>query len=252
MPPLPASHRSRAPLTRERILEVAVELADEGGLEALTMRRLGNALGVEAMSLYNHVKDKDDILTGIVEAVLAEIDLTPDAADWRSAMRASAISAHDALLRHPWACQLILSPTGPPVAAMRMRYIEAILSRLREAGFSPAEASHGYHALDSHILGFTLWELGHRLPKDAPPDFMQMFVRQLDLGTYPFLVEHVEEHRRQSEGEEVGDFEFGLDLILDGLERFEPASHAILAGSNAPGHSLSSSTRSVSKKPNRR
>jgi AcrR family transcriptional regulator len=195
-------------------------MADGAGLDALTMRALGQALGVEAMSLYNYVEDKDDLLTGIVELVLAEFVLAPSVEDWRSDMRATAVSAHEALLRHPWACRLILSPTSARMISARMGYIESILARLRNAGFTPEAASRGYHALDSHILGFTIWQLGHEIPADTPQDFIDSLMRQLNPDTFPYLMEHAAVHTKTSEGEEEGEFEFGLDLVLDGLERY--------------------------------
>ena len=212
--------RTRIPLSRERILRAALEMADGAGLEALTMRALGQALGVEAMSLYNYVEDKEDLLTGMVELVLAEIDLAPIAHDWRLDMRATALSAYGALLRHPWACRLVLSPTSPGMIAARMTYIESILARLRHTGITPEAASRAYHAIDSHILGFTIWQLGHELPADAPADFVATLMRQLDSGVFPYLTEHAGVHMKASEGEEEGEFEFGLELILDGLERY--------------------------------
>src|ERR1700689_1000892 len=219
VPSEPRKRRTRTPLSRERILRTALDMADGAGLDALTMRALGQALGVEAMSLYNYVEDKEDLLTGMVELVLAEIELAPLAQDWRSDMRTTAVSAYEALLRHPWACQLVLSPTSARMIAARMTYIESILARLRSAGFTPEEASRGYHALDSHVLGFTIWQLGHELPADAPADFIDTLMRQLDSGTFPYLTEHAAVHMKASEGEE-GEFEFGLELILDGLERY--------------------------------
>jgi AcrR family transcriptional regulator len=195
-------------------------MADSAGLDALTMRALGQALGVEAMSLYNYIEDKDDLLTGIVELVLSEIDLAPTADDWRSDMRATAVSAHDALLRHAWACQLVLSPTSARMISARMGYIESILARLRNAGFTPDAASRGYHALDSHILGFTIWQLGHTFPTDTPQEFIDTLMRLLDPDTFPYLVEHAAVHMKAAEHEGEGEFEFGLELILDGLERY--------------------------------
>jgi AcrR family transcriptional regulator len=220
MATVPTVQGTRTPLSRQRILETAAELADEGGIESLTMRRLGQALGVEAMSLYNHVEDKDDILAGIVGLVLSEIVFSPPSLDWKRSLRESAISAHDALIARPWSCELILSPTSTRVAVERMHYIESILARLRFAGFSPAAASRGYHALDSHILGFTLWELGHRLPRDTPPDYVENLIAQLDVETFPYLIEHADEHMHPTAVEKIGEFEFGLELILDGLERY--------------------------------
>jgi AcrR family transcriptional regulator len=217
---VPPAHRTRTPLSRERVLRAALDMADGDGLDALTMRALGQALGVEAMSLYNYIADKDDLLAGIVELVLSEFVLAHTVEDWRSDMRATAVSAHEALLRHPWATRLVLSPTSARMISARMAYIESILARLRDAGFTPEAASRGYHALDSHILGFTIWQLGHALPADAPPDFNDMLMRQLDPDTFPYLMEHAGVHMKESDGEEEGEFEFGLDLILEGLERY--------------------------------
>lgn len=217
---VPPTHRTRTPLSRQRILRTALEMADGAGLDALTMRALGQVLDVKAMALYNYVEDKDDLLAGIVDLVLSEFDLAVTTDDWRSDMRATAVSAYEALLRHPWAVRLILSPTSARMIAERMSYIESILARLRAAGFNPEAASRGYHALDSHILGFTIWQLGHELPADAPPDFIETLMGQLDSGAFPYLKEHAAVHMKPSKGEEEGEFEFGLDLILDGLERY--------------------------------
>ena len=207
----------RLPLSRDRILQVAVEIMDKEGLGSLTMRKLGHDLDVEAMALYRHVHEKADILDGIVDLVLGEIDLSPCSSSWRMSLRASAISAHEALLRHPWTCGLVLSPNLRAIPS-RMLYIESILARLRAAGFSPSAASRGYHAIDSHILGFTLWELGHTIPDDSSGELLGTFIRQFDYASYPFLGEHLLEHLKESDSEEIGDFEFGLDLILDGIE----------------------------------
>jgi AcrR family transcriptional regulator len=216
-----SSAETRIPLSRDRVLRTAVSLADERGIESLTMRRLGQALGVEAMSLYNHVTNKDDILAGIVDLVLSEIELSPALDDWEASLRRTAISAHEALLRHRWACSLILSPAAPGLVPARLRYMESLLSRLRDAGFSPELTYHAYHALDSHILGFTLWQLGHSIPTEHPADFIAAFLREFPAEEYPFLAEHIRQHLaepgRDDQGE--GEFEFGLDLILDGLKR---------------------------------
>jgi AcrR family transcriptional regulator len=198
---------------------MAVELADHGGLAALTMRGLGHALGVEAMSLYNHVDDKDDVLDGIVDQVLSTINLTPAATAWRASIRESAVSAHDVLVRHPWSCELILMPNRQGISAARLRWIESVLSRLRGGGFSPSGASRGYHAIDSHVLGFTLWELGHTMPDDALPGLLEEMLASFDFTSYPFLAEHAKEHLQETKSPEIGEFEFGLDLVLDGLEK---------------------------------
>ncbi|HET8894587.1 MAG TPA: TetR/AcrR family transcriptional regulator [Gaiellaceae bacterium] len=209
----------RAALTRERVLKAAIRLADERGIESITMRQLGKALGVEAMSLYNHVANKDDLLDGMVDLILNEIDLDAAAGDWETAMRMSAISAHEAFLRHPWACSLILEPTTQRVIPARVRYMESILGRLRDAGFSAELTYHGYHALDSHILGFTLWEIGHALPPEDPAKLVAGFQATFPAAEFPHLAEHIEQHMTEGSHRDLGEFEFGLGLILDGLKR---------------------------------
>jgi len=199
------------------VLQAAVDLADEGGLDALTMRRLGQALGVEAMALYYHAANKDDILAGIVDLVVREIELPATGGDWKAAIRASAISAHQVLRRHPWACNLLMS--GPRVLPARLRQIDALLGRLGDAGLPDEITDLAYHAIDSHILGFTLWEAGYASAfKRLPDDFMKTMVRDLSLEKYPNLVEHVAYHLRPPSEDRRAAFEFGLDLILDGLE----------------------------------
>ena len=149
----------RLPLSRDRILQAALDLVDGAGIEALTMRKLGQALGFEAMSLYNHVANKDDVVDGILDLVLAETELPSSAGEWASAIRESAISVHDALRRHPWSCTLLMSPAR--IRPARLRYMDLLLQRLREAGFSAESTYHAYHVLDGHILGFSLWETSH-------------------------------------------------------------------------------------------
>lgn len=221
-----SSAQSRVPLSRERVLHAAIRLADQGGIESLTMRKLAQALGVEAMSLYNHVANKGDLVDGIADLVVSEIELPSTAEDWDVAIRECAISAHEAFLRHPWACSLVMSPSSTRTAPTpRLRYMEWLLGRLREAGFSPELTYHAYHALDSHILGFTLWQLGHSAAakdlgggKDLA-DFAAAFVRELRAGDFPYLAEHVEQHVTAPSGDGEREFEFGLNLILDGLKR---------------------------------
>ena len=208
------------------MLDAAIRLADEGGIESLTMRRLARELGVEAMSLYNHVANKGDLVDAMVDLVVSEIELPATSDTWDVAVRECAISAHEVLLRHPWSCSLVMSSTSTSIVRnARVRYLEWLLGRLREAGFSPELTYHAYHALDSHILGFTLWELGHsgaanaiRGDKDLA-DFAASFVRELRAADYPYLAEHAEQHVAALGDEGTSEFEFGLDLILDGLER---------------------------------
>lgn len=205
----------RAPLTRDRVLQAAIRLAGEHGLAALTMRRLAEVLRVEAMSLYNHVAGKDDVLDGMVEIVVGEIELPP-AGDWKAAMRIRAISAHSVLLRHPWASSQIVSCIN--VGPNMLRYIDATLGCLRQAGFSYEMADHAWNAIDSHIYGFTLLELNFPLGKEEYAAAARGFLHMLPAETYPHmraLTEKVASGRHSG----IQDFEFGLNLVLDGLER---------------------------------
>lgn len=214
-----AERRTR--LTRERVLRAAIDLADQGGIESLSIRKLAQALGLKPMSLYHYVAGKDDILTGVVELVVSEFELAGEAGEWKSALRRSAISAHRALLRHPWACSLMMSGAG--ISPARLRYMEALLGRLRKAGFSAETTDHAYHALDSHIIGFTLWHVGYSAGLSRGPDLSASSFREL-LAGFPFLNEHAAQHMRTRRPEEPTDFEFGLDLILDSLGAMLPAA----------------------------
>jgi AcrR family transcriptional regulator len=228
--------KSRLPLNRDRIFETAIGLADEGGIESLSMRKLARELGVEAMSLYNHIANKGDLIDAIVDLVVGEIELPPSPPEeWDSAIRQCAISAHEVFLRHPWACSLVTSPTSNRAARTpRIDYMEWLLRRLREAGFSAELTYHAYHALDSHILGFTLWQLGHSTAAKAlgadgqrMADFAAAFLPRLRAGGYHYLAEHVQQHLAAPSGDGAREFEFALDLILDSLRRAraeEPAS----------------------------
>jgi AcrR family transcriptional regulator len=198
------------------VLRTAIALADAGGVEALSMRKLAGELGVEAMSLYHHVAGKDEILSGIVDIVLGEIEPPTSGADWKETIRRSAISAHDAFTRHPWACSLVLTRSGPSPA--RLRYMDALLASLREGGLPPGLVYHGYHALDSHIMGFTLWQGNFPASEDLAA-LAADFLRDFPADDYPDLAEHIEQHVAGSGHDGESDFEFVLDLILDGLER---------------------------------
>jgi len=207
------------------VLSAAIGLADEAGIESLSMRKLGQALGVEAMSLYNHVANKDEILNGIVEIVLDEFELPTPGADWKAALRRTAMSAYEGLVRHPWAASLVLTSTG--MSHARLRYMESILGTLRQAGFSAEMTDHGYHALESHIMGFTLWEVGMNLGsredlKGLAADFLQELPRE----KLPYLAEHIEQHLKPRRPDDEGEFAFGLDLILDGLERIRDSARS--------------------------
>ena len=223
---------SRGPLTRDKVLEAAIELADAEGIDALSMRRLGQALGVEAMSLYHHVANKEAILDGIVDLVVGQFRLPDARGPWKSEIRQTAISAHDILVRHPWAASLMLTPTRMSTA--RLQYMEGILSTLRNGGFSPEGAHHGYHALDSHISGFTLWQVHFQIEPGQMEELVAAFFAQAKAGEYRYLMEHAEVHQRDADPEDEGEFAFGLDLILDGLERLLDSNHQHPASPGAP------------------
>ena len=223
------SPRTRRPLTRERVLDAAIAIADERGLEALSMRKLGEALGVEAMSLYNHVANKGELVTAMVDRVVGEFDLPDDEPRWDEAIRRCAIAAHDSLLQHPWAATLALIPSDVRVVGgPRVRYMEWLLRRLHEAGFPQEITFSAYHTLDSHIFGFTLWQLGHaeaarRSMGDADmEEWARGFIAQIR-PNYPHLADHAEQHMAAAPGEGRREFEFSLNLILDGLERLRRA-----------------------------
>ena len=221
-----ARSRPRVRLSTERVLRAAIPIADKRGIEALTMRNLAEELGVEAMTLYYYVAKKDEIVNGILDLVVGEIEVPSSGGDWKTALRRSAISAHEVLLRHPWACSLMMSPAR--IGPARLRYMESLLGRLREAGFSANMTHHAYHALDSHILGFTLWEVGYSAGARALPDLGAAFRRQFPVDRYPYIAEHMGEHSKKSSRAD-GEFGFGLDLILDGLEKIRttrPGSRA--------------------------
>jgi AcrR family transcriptional regulator len=214
----PKANEQRAPLSRERVLRAAIDLADAGGIGSLSMRRLAQELGVEAMSLYHHVANKDDILSGIADLVVEEYEIPSPGPDWKASIRRTAVSAYRVLLRHPWAAGLLLAGTTPSVA--RLRYMDALLGTLRGAGFSAEMTDHAYHALDSHIMGFTLWVTGMNLPSDEQfTDLAQGFLARLPADEMPHLVEHVHQHLKPRDPDDKPEFEFGLDLLLDGLER---------------------------------
>ncbi len=202
-----SSQSTRLPLTRDRVLRAAVDIADRDGLNALTMRRLGNDLGVEAMSLYKHVANKAEILDGIVALIWAEI-LTPQPTDeWKEAMRRRASSARAVLLRHSWAVGLLESrATMSPTV---MAYTNAVLGNLRAAGFSIADAAHAFWTVDSYVYGHVVQEANARQSASLPP--------AEPADHYPYLSE-VAQHSMESGFTFDQEFEYGLELILSALE----------------------------------
>jgi AcrR family transcriptional regulator len=211
------STEPRLPLSRDRILRAALELVDQGGIESLTMRKLGQALGFEAMSLYNHVANKDDVLDGILDLVLGESEPPSPAGDWDAAIRTSAISVHEALRRHPWSCTLLMAPAR--IRPARLRYMDLLLGRLREAGFSAETTYHAYHVLNGHIFGFSLWEASHTYTAEEVSNFEAKFAKTITSDAYPYLHEHAQQHFSDGAHHEVSAFELGLDLIVDGLKK---------------------------------
>ena len=216
---------TRTPLSKERVLHAAVDLADREGIDALSMRRLAKDLGVEAMSLYNHVANKDEILVGMIELVASEVEdpTTAGGLDWKAAIRRSAISTHDAFIRHRWSCPLMMKTAA--MIPSRMRWMEALLGTLRGAGFSANLTHHAYHALDSHITGFTLWQVSFPFQnREELVDMAADFMKAIPVDEYPYVIEHAQEHLQEPDPDEPNEFDFGLDLILDGLERMRDAA----------------------------
>jgi AcrR family transcriptional regulator len=205
----------QVPLSRERVLRAALRLADEEGIESLSMRKLAQELGVKAMSLYNHVTNKDDILDGIIDMVISEIELPDLTIDWKIAMRRRSISAHAVLLSHPWATMAIVSRlnAGPAM----LRYVDATLGCLREAGFSFEMADHAWNVIDSHIYGFTLQELNFPLEATEYSEVAEDNLSLIPSDQYPYL-NQLTHSVIDGRYDGLHDFEFGLDLILNGLD----------------------------------
>jgi AcrR family transcriptional regulator len=197
--------------------------ADEGGLETFSMRSLADSLGVAPMSLYRHVANKDDLVDSMVDLVFSEVELPPGGDDWKTAMRRRAISVRAALTRHPWAIGLMESRPNPGPATLR--HHDAVIGSLRQAGFSIVMAAHAYSLMDSYIYGFALQQ--QNLPFDAsdvPPAIARDFLEQFPADEYPHLAEFTVEHVMKPGYDYGAEFEFGLDLILDGLERVRNAN----------------------------
>ncbi|WP_433046920.1 TetR/AcrR family transcriptional regulator [Dactylosporangium sp. CS-033363] len=204
------------PLSRERVLGAAVELADAGGIASLTIRSLAEKLRVKPMSVYHHVANKDEILDGIVDAVFAEIELPAPDRDWRAELRKRAESARAVLRRHSWAIGLLESRTTPGPATLH--HHDAVLACLRGAGFSVALTAHAYALLDSYVYGFAVQEAalpfeGEQTAGDVAGSIMDTFAAE----AYPHLVEMAVEHIAKPGYDFGAEFAFGLELILDGL-----------------------------------
>jgi AcrR family transcriptional regulator len=212
---VPPDPTARSPLTTATVVAAGIGLADEQGVGALSMRNLARTLGYEVMSLYNHVRNKDDLLTLMVDAVAAEIDAPPVDAVPLEAVRAMAVSTHDTLVRHPWAASLWLrQPPGPA----RTQQMEDLLRLMYASGLSHELAHHGFHAVNNHVLGYTLQQLGMALDTADLHGKARSFMAGLSPDTYPYMVAHIQEHL---DGHTASSFELVLDLILDGLVRLD-------------------------------
>ncbi|MEV7647022.1 TetR/AcrR family transcriptional regulator C-terminal domain-containing protein [Arthrobacter sp. NPDC089319] len=211
----------RVPLSRERVLQSAMAIADDGGLAGLTIRSLARSLETKPMSLYHYVRNKDEILDGIVDAIFNEIELPAAGGEWKAELKRRATSARNVLRRHPWAIALMESRTVPGPA--NLRHHDAVLGTLRAAGFSLALAAHTYALLDAYVYGSALQEAS--LPFDGPESLAEVagpMVEMFSAGDYPHLREFALQHVLQP-GYDFGDeFDFGLDLILDGLAAHLP------------------------------
>src|SRR5687767_12423611 len=186
------------------------------------MRRLAQGLGVEAMSLYHYFARKDDLLDGMLDAVFEEMELPATGPDWRADIRQSAIAAKEVLLQHAWATKLVGDGRLSPSPA-RLHWMNALLGRLRTAGFTPNLTHHAYHALDSHIVGFVLWVLPYLAIAREQPDLAADFLKDFPADELPYLAEHIQEHIEDRPGD-TSEFEFGLDILLDGLDRLREGS----------------------------
>lgn len=200
------------------MLRAALFLADTGGIESLTMHRLGQGLEVEAMSLYHHVAGKEDILDGITDLVFGEIALPSGRAGWKTAMRLRAVSVREALLRHPWASALMQSRTklGPAT----LRHHDSVIGTLRQAGFGIHLAAHAFSVMDSYIYGFAQQQqnLTYTTAQEAAA-VAENLLGQIPAEQYPHLAEMITEHAMKPDYDYAKEFSFGLDLILDGLDR---------------------------------
>lgn len=213
-----ASDERRTPLSTERIVERAVEIADDQGVAALSMRNLARALGFEVMALYNHVANKDELLSLMVDSVAAEIEAPPTDLAPLDAVRAIGISTHDTLVGHPWAPALWNRYLPGPA---RNELMETLLRLLAESGLSSELAHHGFHAVTNHVLGYTLQQLDMSLDEREQERLITAYLESTPVEKFPHMVAHVHQHMS---GQTSSSFELVLDLILDGLVRLDEAT----------------------------
>lgn len=214
----------RAPLSRDKVLRAALRMADKDGIESLSMRRLAQALKVEAMSLYNHVAGKEDILDGLVDLVASELDVPVIGGDWRASMRRRALSAHAVLMQHPWATMLFVSRVN--VGPNMLRYVDATIGCLRAAGFSYPMADHAWNALDAYTYGFTLQRLNFPFDPSEYAPAAEGFLDRIPVEQFPYL-NGMSQEVIAGRHDGIQHLELGLDLLLDGLERMRTASQAL-------------------------
>jgi AcrR family transcriptional regulator len=206
---------ARPPLTRDKVLATAVDLADRIGVEALTMRKLADALDVKAMSLYHHVANKEAILDGMVDVVFSEIDPPPADLPWRDAMAHRCRSARQVLRRHPWATPLMESRTSP--GEPTLAHHEAVLACLIDAGLPMTLVAHAYAALDAFVYGFAIQEASLPFEGEGLADVAEELIAPM-AEHFPNLAAFTAEHVMQPGYDFGASFEFGLAMILDGLE----------------------------------
>ena len=208
-----------SPLSKEKVIDAALDLADEAGVTSLTMRKLADKLGVEAMSIYYHVANKNEILDAILDAIFSEIELpSPDDTDWKSAMRNRAMSAREVVLKHKWDVALMESRPNPGPATMH--HHNAVLGALRTNGFSLPLAAHAFSVIDSYVYGFVMQE--EALPFETEEELKAVadgIMAQFPIDDFPHLGEMIVDHALKAGYSYKKEFEFGLDLILNGLEK---------------------------------
>lgn len=213
----PSKADQRVPLTRDRLLRGAVAVADASGIGALTIRSLARELGVKPMAIYHHVANKNEILDGVVDLVFSEIELPPGAGAWRAEMRQRAISARRALGRHPWATTLLSSRIAAGPATLR--HHNAVIGSLRNGGFSVAMAAHAIAMIDSYVYGFAMQEATMPFTSETVAGMAAAFLAQFPAAEFPYVAELTTEHVLQPGYDFGAEFEVGLDLVLDGLQR---------------------------------
>ena len=209
---------SQAPLSRERVLRAAIDFADRAGIDALSMRKLGQELGVDAMALYRHVRGKDDLLDGVLDVIVSEIERPIASDDWKASLRGLSMAARRVMLRHPWARQVLedRGTSGPAT----LDHIEAALATLLEGGFSVEVAHHALHVLDSRVFGFNQALFEDSGAADRTPEDTAAMVRALaGYQRIAELAQSVSHEGVLGRCDDDVEFAFGLDLILDGLER---------------------------------